>query len=114
MIEVTVARNRDNAIKMFEVRGHSGFDEAGRDIVCAAVSVTAYNAAGALSELAGIEKCHTESPGFMKIELPDDTDAVNRQVADTIMNTTYIGFRQIESSYPAHLRVCEKGDKKIC
>ena len=110
MVRVLVERNRGNAITMFEVEGHSGYDEAGRDIVCAAVSAIAYTTAGALGELAGMPKCYIESPGYMKIELPDGIDDMKRQVVDTIMNMSYIGFRQIEGSYPGHLKVSEKCD----
>ncbi|MCL2164247.1 MAG: ribosomal-processing cysteine protease Prp [Oscillospiraceae bacterium] len=107
MVDVLVVRDGCKAIVGFEIRGHSGYDVAGRDIVCAAVSVTAYNSAGALSELAGIAKCYVESPGFMKIGLPDEIDAERRRIADIIMNTAYIGFRQIQESYPEYLKIKE-------
>ena len=110
MVSVLVERNSGKTIKAFEVKGHSGYDEAGRDIVCAAVSAIAYTAAGALGELAGMPGCYTESPGYMRIELPNDIDDIKMPVIDTIMNMSYIGFRQIEGSYPEHLKVVEKSD----
>ena len=107
MVKVLVARGGDDAIRMFEVSGHAGYDTPGRDVVCAAASVTAYNTVGALGELAGVTDCYFEKPGYMKIELPGYIEATKRHTVQTIMDTAYIGFKQIEGSYPSHLSVDE-------
>ena len=108
MVDVFVTRRPDGRIVGFEIKGHSGFDRAGRDIVCAAASVTAYNAVGALGELAGATDCHIEEPGYMRIELPGGLEGDRGRTADIIMNTSYIGFKQIQGSYPDYLRLAEK------
>ena len=113
MIRVLVVRADDNTIKMFDVVGHSGYDVHGRDIVCAAVSVTAFTAAGALEELAGVAGSYSEGSGHMRIELKDDVETPKKLVAETIMNTAYIGFKQIEKSYSRYLFVEEKFNKDV-
>jgi uncharacterized protein YsxB (DUF464 family) len=112
MVKVLVVRDGDNAIKMFEIKGHSGYNEAGRDIVCSAASVTAFTAAGALGELAGINDCYIERNGYLKIKLPKEVDDTKRQSVDIIMKTAYIGFKQIEESYPKYLKVRDKHEGK--
>ena len=104
-----LADQRIGRINMIQVEGHAGFNKPGKDIVCAAASVTAYTCAGAISELTGIGRCHTETEGFLEISLPDGCweDDSQRRVIDTISEAACIGFRQIEGSYPRHLRVIE-------
>ena len=53
MIRVTL-HSRGDQITGFECRGHAGFDRAGRDIVCAAVSVLTTTCVNALETVAGV------------------------------------------------------------
>ena len=97
-------------INLIRVEGHAGFARSGKDIVCAAASVTAYTCAGAIQELAGVGSCHTEQEGFLEIKLPDGCweDDDQQRVIDVITEATYVGFRQIEWNYPKHLKVIER------
>ena len=96
------------SIRRLTVRGHAEYAPHGEDIVCAAASVTIYTAAGALEKLCGApEDCIIEQEGYCEISVPafKDSDAAYR--ADIIMETAYIGFKQIEASYAGFLKVYE-------
>lgn len=108
MIEVSIVRDKTGFIWQYSVDGHADYDEHGRDIVCAAASVTAYTAAGALEDLAGIKNCHTENDGFFFCSLPEDITEQQKQIARIILETTYIGFKQIELSYKEFIQVMEE------
>ena len=117
MIRVDVARGkatgvgplRLGAIKSITVKGHSGQAEHGKDIVCAAASVTIYTAAGALSELCGAPEQNVKiSEGYFKLPVPDFTDPCKSNNAQVIMEAAYIGFKQIEASYPGYVKVEDK------
>ena len=43
MITVKICKNHDGDITEFETRGHAGYDDSGKDIVCAAVSMLVIN-----------------------------------------------------------------------
>ena len=93
-------------IRKIIIQGHAGYARHGEDIVCAAASVTAYTAAGALGILCGApESCAKENSGFFELTAPyfDDQDIAYR--ADIILETAYIGFKQIEASYSKFLKV---------
>lgn len=45
----------DGELSGFEISGHSGYDEAGSDIVCAAVSSCAYMTANTITDIIGVE-----------------------------------------------------------
>ena len=95
-------------IRRLIVRGHAGYASRGKDIVCAAASVTVYNAAGGLEKLCGAPgDIAIERDGYYEINVPvfEENDTAYR--ADIIMEVAYIGFKQIESLYPDFLRVSE-------
>ena len=95
-------------IKRIRIQGHAGFVKRGKDIVCAAASVTAYTAAGALEELCGIpNNVVTEKDGYFELRVPDIADANIADRANIITETTYIGYKQIEASYRRHIKIIE-------
>lgn len=108
MIKVVITRNTKGSITGFEIKGHSGYAEEGQDIICSAVSVTAYTAAGALDELVGMKDCYNESDGHMTIKLPQKMTGMQESTAAIIMKTTAIGFKQIELSYGKYVLVVEE------
>jgi len=108
MIEIGLLREKDGFIRRITVKGHAGYAEAGSDIVCAAVSVTAYTAAGALNDLAGIGRCWREKDGYMRITIPQDITMEQKATAGIILETTAIGFRQIEEAYKTFVKVLDE------
>jgi hypothetical protein len=108
MIRIVISRNSAGSISSMKIDGHSGYAEQGADIICSAVSVTAYTAAGALEDLAGLKGCYSESSGQMTISLPDGMDSRQAETAAIIMETTAIGFKQIELSYGKYVSVMDE------
>lgn len=108
MIRIVVLRDRTGSIRGLKIDGHSGYDEAGKDIICSAVSVTAYTAAGSLEELAGLKGCYDESDGHMTIRLPGRMSEQQKSTTRIILEAAVIGFKQIELSYGKYVLVVEE------
>lgn len=108
MIHVNIVRDNSGFIWQFSVKGHAGYAKHGRDIICAAASVTAYTAVGALGDLAGIKNCHTEKDGYMFCSIPSGVSEEQKQIVRIILETTVIGFKQIELQYPDFLSVVDE------
>lgn len=107
-ISIEINRDKEGFIWQFTVKGHAGFDKLGKDIVCAAVSVTAYTAVGALEELAGLKDFYSIKDGYMLCSIPDNLSAESKEVVSVIMKTTVIGFKQIELSYRKYVSVLDE------
>ncbi|NLD46342.1 MAG: ribosomal-processing cysteine protease Prp [Clostridiaceae bacterium] len=107
MIKISIIRNDEGFIREFTVKGHAGYAEEGSDIICSAVSVLAYTAAGALKEMAGIDG-YTEKHGFMKCTVPADISGPEKEKAEIILETIVLGFKQIEHSYKKFVSVLDK------
>lgn len=108
MINVRIVRDASGFIREFTVKGHAGYAKRGKDIICAAASVTAYTAVGALEELAGIKDCYTESDGYFTCNVPEGITERQKQVAGIILETTAIGFKQIELEHEDFISVIEE------
>lgn len=108
MINIDVIRDKSRAIIGFEIKGHACFDISGKDIVCAAVSAIAYTALGGLKNVAEIEFHYTEQEGKFECCLISTDDFEKKNKASVIMETTFIGFKQIEKAYSKNVRVVDK------
>ncbi len=66
MIKVSFIAKNDK-LHGFEISGHSGMDERGRDVLCASVSSAAYMVANTLTEVAGIDCDVKLDDGYFKL-----------------------------------------------
>lgn len=82
MIKVNVKRQNDKIYELV-IKGHSGYDEIGKDIVCAAVSsmsITTINGIIALDDSIDYE----EKSGLLKIRVLRDTE-INSKLLDNLV-----------------------------
>jgi len=108
MINVNIVRNNTGFIRQISVGGHAGFNEYGKDIICAAVSAIAFTAAGALGELAGINNCYRIKDGYMMISVPQNIKGEHKHTAKIILETAAIGLKQIEHEYGDYITVVDE------
>lgn len=108
MIKVSVVRDGKGFIQQIEVNGHAGYDEYGKDIVCAAISVTAYTAVGAIQKLAGLEEFFSIEDGYIHLSIPFSIPETKRQIVNIILETTVVGFKQVEYKYKKFVKVMDE------
>ncbi len=100
------AQRDGEALESFEVRGHAGYEDAGRDIVCAAVSALAQSTVIGLAEVAKCEPQIEVADGFLQcrlnsaeLPLPEQGDA------QVLMETFRLAITDIQRQYPDRIRV---------
>ena len=71
MIEVRFYTDGGNLCG-FEISGHSGYGDAGQDIICASVSSAAYMAANTVTEIIGLDADIQIDDGYMNFQLSRD------------------------------------------
>ena len=89
MIVVTMGRTG------VDISGHAGYYKQGRDIVCAAVSVLAYNLVLSLETLTPDQVFVEERQGYTEI-IWDDLSERGR----TLVDSFFLGICAIERDYP--------------
>lgn len=102
MIRVTL-HEKEGEILSFECKGHAGFAEAGRDIVCAAVSVLTTTCVNALETVAGVRPQVEARSGLMLVSLPRGAG----RDAQVILKTLRQGLRDLREEYPEYLQLTE-------
>ncbi|MGX7024127.1 ribosomal-processing cysteine protease Prp [Vagococcus hydrophili] len=105
MIEAKFTRKDADRIVSFEMSGHADFAESGSDIVCAAASVLAINVVNSIDELAGYQPIVDMDDGYLFVEILSDLSDKQIETTDILMNSLYIGLRDIEKEYESYIRV---------
>ena len=93
----------EGQITGFDCQGHAGFASAGKDIVCAAVSVLTVTCVNALESVAGVKPQVEAAEGSMTVHLPRDAG----RDAQVILLSMAQGLRDIEAEYPRHLQLID-------
>ncbi len=108
MIDIIIERDSKGFIRRFSIKGHAGYDEAGRDIVCAAVSAIAQTAVLGLIEVADAKPLYTQKDGFLSCELPDDIADESRAAAGAILDTMAAGLKSMGYDYKDYISIIER------
>lgn len=106
MIQVRLRRDTHGAVTGFRVEGHAGFDDPGRDIVCAGVTAVAETAVLGVQQVAQHPCRIRRRSGYLECMLEGGTE-VSRERARTILETMVIGLKDIEKDYRDFIRFVE-------
>ena len=111
MTQITVF-SQDSYITGFRIEGHSGYAEAGSDIVCAAISALAITAVNALEEILDIEPETDMGDGLMLVRLPRCLNSAVLPKAEMILRTAVIGFQSVAQEYPKYVCILNGGARR--
>ncbi|HHT48851.1 MAG TPA: ribosomal-processing cysteine protease Prp [Firmicutes bacterium] len=98
----------------FKAKGHTGYAQAGQDIVCAGVSTLIQTAVLGLQELAGLdlEIKQEQKSGFFSCFIVTTDDETKLAKADLILNLMYLGLQQIALDYQKYVQIVLKEVQK--
>lgn len=108
MINVTIVRFNRNIITI-EATGHSGYAEAGHDIVCSAVSTLTENLISGLERVVGITPRVNidENIPHLSVSIPKDLEKSKMHDAQILMQTTYLGLIDARDSFKKFIKIKE-------
>ncbi len=83
-------------IKGFRLSGHAGFDRAGRDIVCAAVSMLVINTVNAIDKFTQDKTLihEDEKNGVIEFEIEEPSER-----SSLLLDTMLLGLEDVKRSY---------------
>lgn len=90
-----------NEIIGFDVKGHSGYAQAGQDIVCAAVSSAAYFTANLLERM-GAELESSVEDGRMTVKVKNPTPETSLVLLHFSEH-----LKELKGQYPKYIRTAE-------
>ena len=94
----------------FEVRGHSGYAEAGADIVCAAITSAVRLAEATVNDVLGLAANVKvrESDASISLHLPGSLGQTAESTCQALLTGMMVYFAQLHDEYPENVEVLEE------
>ncbi len=106
MTDIKIVKN-GNSIVEVTASGHTGFGEAGEDIVCAGISTLLQASLLGLLQVVGINVKYTvnEETGSLRFTLPKNLTEAERHDADVVLNTLLCGLQDFYTEYSDYINL---------
>lgn len=100
MIRIKI-KKCNNSIAEMVCEGHSGYDENGKDIVCASISSITQTALLGILHVAEVKVKYTmnDDNGYLRVVIPTDLSVEQRHDCDVILNTMLLGLSDIYQGF---------------
>lgn len=102
MTKITIFK-KDDIIWSYQVKGHSGFAEEGKDIVCSAVSTATQMTLVGLKEVLKLKVESIIDDGFLQVRLLDGDE--NNKDAQILLNTMFLTLQDIAKNYAKNVKM---------
>ena len=89
----------------FECSGHTGFEEYGRDILCATISGITQSIVLGLINVCKIDVklIKDENVGYLKVELPDNLNQNKLKQSQILFETLFESVKDLVSGYSSYI-----------
>lgn len=96
-------------IVRFDISGHSGYAEAGSDIVCAAVSAVVGMVECTVNEVLGLAAAVKMDPerGHLSLHLPGGLSEMDENTCQTMLVGMMVYLSELHQEYPDYIEVME-------
>ena len=91
----------------FQSKGHSGYAEAGSDIVCAAITSAIRLTECAVNDVLGLEASVKVKDDAISLRLPGGLGEQNEETCQTLLAALMLYLSQLHVKYPEHILVVE-------
>ena len=107
---VTFLKRSDGALIGYSAIGHSGYAEAGADIVCAAISALTQSTLNGLKNVlrAPVMFDQDDDGAFIEASLTPEASEAEIQQAQLLLVTLEQGLQAIQREHPRNLRIIFK------
>ena len=90
----------------FEISGHAGYADKGRDIVCAAVTSAVQLSANAITEIAAVDADVRAEGNLVALTLPDKTGGEGAEyAAQVILKALLLHLETLAEQYRGTIRI---------
>lgn len=105
MIKVKIERSAEGSIRSFTVTGHAGYNDPGKDIVCAGVSTVAVGTVNAIEKLTGVELASKMEEGFLEAVVPELAPGETVDRIQLLLEAMVVMMQSIQESYGAFVTI---------
>lgn len=101
MIKVHIKKESE-LISSIEIKGHSGYDEMGRDIVCASVSTMTITTVNAIIRYDDQSLSYNQDEGYVKLVV-----LKHSSVVDLLLENLVSLLKELETQYKKYIKINE-------
>ena len=101
-------RREGDRVVGFTAQGHSGYAEAGSDIVCAAVTSAIRMTECAVNDVLGLEASVKVREDSVSLRLPGGLSQSNESTCQTLLTALMLYLTELHEEYPQHILVVEE------
>jgi uncharacterized protein len=109
VVEVVVRRDSRQRLSSLFARGHTGWADAGEDVICAAVSAILQAAWLGLERVAKVAVAARKAEGELSLGWPEA--ARDDRALEAIVATAELAVEQIAAQYPEHVRLSRETER---
>ena len=107
MTIITIKKN-NNIFEYVECSGHTGFGEAGTDILCASISTLVQGCALGLKNVAKVNiNIQTNNDGYYKFTIPSNLNEKQQQEVNVLVNTLIECLKDLAKGYSKYMKLEE-------
>lgn len=91
----------------FECKGHTGYGDYGKDILCASISALTQGCALGVTKTLGIGAKITknDNDGYLKMELPSGLGQEKAEKASLLISVLYDAMTDLKNGYPKYIKM---------
>ncbi|MGF6907325.1 ribosomal-processing cysteine protease Prp [Fusobacterium sp. PH5-44] len=108
MVLIEIFRKNGKVVG-YKGSGHSGYEEIGKDIVCAAISVILQNPLGGMEVFLGINPEYSvNSDGHLEVDILKSNLQGKEKETEVLLETMVIMIKSLVDQYPNNLKLVER------
>ena len=107
MTTITLFSKADGLVG-FQAQGHSGYEAAGNDIVCSAISALTTAAANGITQVLGLSAAVEAEDGRLYVMLEKHVSGRDLENARIILDTMALGLGSIAETYGDFIKIIER------
>lgn len=95
----------NNLFVGFECSGHTGYDDYGKDILCATISGITQSTVLGLKKICNInvKVDKDENVGYLKVELPKNLNSNMYDKSEVLLKTLYESIKDLKEGYSKYI-----------
>ena len=103
-------RTEGDRITGFDSQGHSGYAEAGEDIVCAAITSAIRLVEATINDVLGLAASVKvrEEDAFVSLRLPGSLGQTAESTCQALLTGLMLYFTELHDAYPENIEVLEE------
>ena len=100
-------KTKNSNIVSFEISGHTGYEDSGKDILCAAISSISQSVCLGITKVLNVKAVinRNDKKGYLKLVLPNNLTDVQNHECQILLKTMQISLQDLLFDYSDYIKL---------